>query len=776
MPFASKQAKREYQQRYMQRWRQSGTLASERYHDAEQRRNTARHGKTRKQPLFLAIDGEMSNRVGGSKRVYNVIQFYMDPGPHETGNAELWSLQDPLGVGIIAFAQRLRSLVSMLRQRYPHRSVTPVWFAGQFDADQMIGCERSLTLEQKAAIVETHGSRFGSVRMAGFVDSADMGSCAIRIRWGRKSLQFDYPVGVGTTDWTSSTRSDQSKGHEKKYYRITVTDVWSITAKSFVKTIESICIPHWTPEQRAEYLPLLDLIEQGKESRQYADWLGWNSEKIERYNRAELILLGNYCDVLWSFCGRVGIYPRSFAGPAPFARALQRAYGITSHIKPEQYDEIDYQEGVAFRHELDSYYGGRIETVGQGWVGRLYEYDIRSAYPDAERRAPCLAHGHWRILSDAEIQRANETATIPDSFGTYECQWWWKPVGTVGTVQSETAGPKTPRWGPLPVRDVTGRVCFPLAGRGWYKGIELQALMDCYPGSWCLFAGQVWESTCHLEHPRKEMIEETYNKRAELKQVGDGAEVVLKLALNSGYGVTAQTAGAYREINEQGETTGYHTPKTSNITLASWDTAYVRARIYRALVSSPQTVAAATDAVYSLAAVPGCIDDNATGELGSWEAKEHTMPVLIVAPGLSVTHEGMLKKRGIGGKVNGKALIEAWDRTPEDSDFTFAVSQQRYKDLRASLHCHNGVWTLDSDWGEFLSLERELNLTPSILASKRNTAHEFMTHPPHDFTVYPPYAGGQYTVGYRRPFDVDAPDTQLSDELHAETDSNQYAL
>jgi hypothetical protein len=276
------------------------------------------------------------------------------------------------------------------------------------------------------------------------------------------------------------------------------------------------------------------------------------------------------------------------------------------------------------------------------------------------------------------------------------------------------------------------------------------------------------------------MIEETYAKRAELKQAGDGAEVVLKLALNSGYGITAQTAGAYREINEQGETIGYHTPSSSNITLAAWDTAYVRARIYRALCS-PGTVAAATDAVYSLAPLfdgNGNSLESAEAGLGSWEAKAHAAPVLLVAPGLAVTEAGMLKKRGIGGHVDVPALIEAWERPNTSADFTFTVTQQRYKDLRASLHYDRKTdsWTRDADWGEFHTLERDLNLTPSILASKRATNDEYLTHPPHDYTVYPPYAGGQRTIGYRRPFDIDSPNYRYVDELHVETEGNMYAI
>jgi hypothetical protein len=291
------------------------------------------------------------------------------------------------------------------------------------------------------------------------------------------------------------------------------------------------------------------------------------------------------------------------------------------------------------------------------------------------------------------------------------------------------------------------------------------------------------------------MIEETYAKRAELKAAGDGGEVVLKLALNSGYGITAQTAGAYREVNEQGETTGYHTPSSSNITLAAWDTAYVRARIYRALCS-PGTVATATDAIYST--VPLVLDgDIHTGgegtgvpELGSWEAKEHTVPVLLVAPGLAVTQADMLKKRGIGGYVDVPALIDAWERGSRVADgsardrdngnYVFPIAQQRYKDLRASLHYdkQTDTWTRDADWGEFHTVVREMNLTPSILASKRDTSLDYLMHPPHAFTTYPPYHGGTQSVGYRRPFDVDMSeriDTIIS-QNETEREGRMYAL
>lgn len=772
MPFASKQAKTDYQREYFRRYRASGTVGAQRYRDGEQRRNSTRNAKARKTPLFLCIDGELSNSVHDGKRRYNIIQLYA----RDAQGTHLWTVTNSLGVGIIQFAKRLKSIVTVLRQHNPQRTITPVWFAGQFDADQLIGNERSLSLAEKAKIVATHSNVFGVVRTDGFLDCAPVGP-EVKLYWGKKSFRIDYllrndsyksvdgvdiseehrmvvPVAhetggallasTGTSE--SAVASTTDRGTKPKTFRITITDVWSITAKSFVQTIETVCLPHWSAEERAEYLPLLDLIVEGKESRQYANWRGWDQARINSYNRAELVLLNNYCDTLWNLCARTGVYPRSFAGPAPFARALQRLYGVAHHIKPHDYDSIGYQEGDYFKHELCSYYGGRIETAGQGWVHRLYEYDIRSAYPDAERQAPCLAHGQWRVLQATEIEQANTTACINSHIGTYDIQWWYD-------AQTQAR----PRWGPLPVRDRKGRVCFPLAGRGWYKGVEVQALMDCWPGYYCIFAGQVWESDCYLEHPRQQMIEETYDKRAELKAAGDGGELVLKLALNSCYGTSAQTAGAYREVNEQGETVRYSTPSTSNITLAAWDTAYVRARIYRAIMASPYTVAAATDAVYATEQVDvGPFTPN----LGAWEVKEHKHPVLIVAPGLSVTHDAMMKRRGIGGKVNAASLVDAWDRPSDSTDFVYATSQQRYKDLRASLHMREGHWTLDDDWGEFVTQQRDMDLTPMILQSKRDTGL-MICHPPHEFTEYPAYEHTPVyvTVAYRRPFDIDAPQT-----------------
>jgi hypothetical protein len=257
-----------------------------------------------------------------------------------------------------------------------------------------------------------------------------------------------------------------------------------------------------------------------------------------------------------------------------------------------------------------AYFGGRIEIGKIGrHLGKIYHYDINSAYPSAQWDLPALTCGQW-VHYDWNIYRVDlfEKMTL--------CLVEWDFPGAI--------------WGPFPYRSARQRkVLFPEKGVNWVWLPEVKAAMQAMKGrkKWKLSIKEVWEFQPDITsfQPYK-FMKEYYELRQEMvketkeKGIPHGEEKIIKLGLNSGYGKTAQHAGYHPETKQK--------PPYHNLAYAGYITSTTRAKLYEAAMQSPENIICiATDGIFST--VPLTLDCPKEKILGKWEASEHDELILV---------------------------------------------------------------------------------------------------------------------------------------------------
>jgi hypothetical protein len=269
------------------------------------------------------------------------------------------------------------------------------------------------------------------------------------------------------------------------------------------------------------------------------------------------------------------------------------------------------------------YYGGRFEVTHIGRLAQtVYEHDIRSAYPAAMLRLPCLRHGRWIKASASEI------ADLPED-ALFVCG-------------ARFEHPYRLLCG-LPFRDANGKLSWPRFGNGVYWSLELRSAerlgaIVTYRAGWRFDEGCACKPFA--------WVADWYQKRRELEAEGRNRGKPVKLAINALYGKTAQRIGK---------------PRWANVIHAGLMTAMTRAAINDAIAGTnlENVVMIATDAVYTIRK-PLPLD---LGEgMGQWERKRYRS-LFLVKPGLywpsrPHTAEFKLKSRGLSQSIVIKHTLE----------------------------------------------------------------------------------------------------------------------
>ncbi len=373
--------------------------------------------------------------------------------------------------------------------------------------------------------------------------------------------------------------------------RVTIWEVFGFFGSSFVKACESYGVS-------AD----LDAMQAMKLKR--STFRDDEREAIREYCLAECRALAQLMTKLHAnLCG-AGLFPTRWDGAGAVAAALLKRENVKAHIVPEPKHLI---EPVAC-----AFFGGRIELCRIGRAKRpIYNYDIASAYPAAAQHLPSMA-GLWMRTQ-----------------GTNLCNRGF----TLSRIRWDFRGKEMP-WYPLPFRNARdGTITFPNEGEGWYWGPELHAAlawaakMEYAPGSvrvldqWTLFP-----ETSEPVRPFA-FIPQLFEQRKIMKREGNGAQMAVKLALNSLYGKTAQQMGA-----EPGKPPPYY-----SLPWAGWITSATRARLVEAGMTDPHAVVAfATDGIYSLRPLPLKTGD----DLGNWEGPSMSDDAVFVAAGIYWTKHG----------------------------------------------------------------------------------------------------------------------------------------
>jgi DNA polymerase type B, organellar and viral len=434
-------------------------------------------------------------------------------------------------------------------------------------------------------------------------------------------------------------------------------DVFTFFGQSFVRSLESFGIG--TDSVLAE-------IEHGKARRGTFQ----DSELdtlVVPYWRSELRLLVQLCDALKQSLTAANIYLRDWYGPGAVANQLLNRH----HIKERQ---------SAFSPEIvaasvNAYAGGRFEQFKLGrYVGKVYQYDIRSAYPSSIVRLPSLANAEW-------VYHRGE-CTLPRFYDLCHVhlprrEW-----------NGESNQPAPFHW-----RFPNGNVAYPhhLDG-GWHFGslvtVARQNGVELEVSEW-------YELQYDGVRPF-EFVGEMYDQRARWKAEGNPAQYAAKIALNSLYGKFAQQVGA-----QDGKI-----PKFHQLEWAGMVTAQTRARIYSAMMQAPDhVIACETDSVFST--VP--LDLPLGTELGEWELTEHD-EIIYLQSGVYFTASQRhvhWKYRGMDRDGLSYDKVRAWLRDP--SQTTLSVPMVRFMGMGGNLR--NGKWC------QWLPLVKTLD--PLSLSSKR---------------------------------------------------------
>jgi len=377
----------------------------------------------------------------------------------------------------------------------------------------------------------------------------------------------------------------------------TIYETFGFFQKSFLKCIKDFNVAF--PSQ-------IEMIQRNKDARAEFDAI---TQEVREYCALECRLLAQLMENLRDYCREADIHPKTWSGAGKLAAALHAKYATpkTDLVRELVPLEVQNLAGVA-------YYGGRFEITRVGAIRqKVYEYDIRSAYPAAMLKLPCLVHGQWRPARGKDL-KACEGLFI---------------AGALFKLTSAGEG----QLGGFPVRSKEGHLYWPLQGSGVYWSPEIRSAERL--GYACTYKeGWIYDKRCDC-HPF-DWVQSLYDYRKSIGSSGPGYPI--KLGLNSLYGKLAQRKG-----NGQ----------YANMIWAGLITALTRATLNDAIAESlsqfgpGRIVMLATDAVYSLDPLPTL---DTKDELGAWE-KNELDSLFIVQPGLYWDPSKRKRKsRGLSGR------------------------------------------------------------------------------------------------------------------------------
>jgi hypothetical protein len=405
-------------------------------------------------------------------------------------------------------------------------------------------------------------------------------------------------------------------------------------------------------------------------------------QEIEEYCKEECHFLARLTRRLLTAHDEAGLTLKSYYGAGSTASVFLERIGAK-----EQRGEIpeSMRQPVA-----SAFFGGRFENSVIGPVyGRVFNYDISSAYPYAATFLPCLLCGTWRHDSRVDSQ------IIGDS--TLALIRW--------TIPEIIRVP----WGTLPVRSKDGTIAFPLAGKGgWVWKDEFLSAQRFNPA---LEAVEAWTYHTTCDHRPFKDVPQYYRERCRLGKEGPG--IVLKLGTNSIYGKLAQSQG----VNPPYQSWVW----AGNITSAT------RAQLLDSLVcaSDPANVLMfATDGVWSREPLdlpkPRATGTDDTGKpLGGWEKKEFENGVFCVRPGIyfpiNPTKDQLkeVRARGLGKKVlyeQWPKIIAAWEAGRSGIEVTGLA---RFVGAKSAIsHGANSGYKRSANYGEWIEHKIEVSFNP----------------------------------------------------------------
>jgi hypothetical protein len=464
----------------------------------------------------------------------------------------------------------------MLRAAVDHPKHIHIIFGGGYDVTHIL---RDMPEERRLELKETGSTRYFAKRNGRIVN--------------RYTMQYIPHKWFMVTGWSWELKRNVS---------FKIFDVMTFFQSSFMNALDS----------RGIEVP--EVIKTGKANRPNFTYL--DLDEISAYCQQELEMLVQLANQLRSEFQEAGVYVTSFHGPGAVASSVFKEKKVKEHMqRPPLHIEQAAQR---------AYFGGRFEQFKAGhYEGKVYVYDINSAYPDKIRNLPSMAGSSWEY-----------TTVFDSSPGLWFCSH-------DGTDASGIAPQPTP-W-----RGKGGVVGFPEQNTGvWLWHFEAVHASTVHHG---------WKLITATDAKPFDFVEKMYCQRQAWKQLGLGAERALKLALNSLYGKMAQRVGG----NEKNG----GVPPWHQIEWAGMVTSATRAQIWEAVSQAPESIIAIeTDSVAST--VPLNLDIGSG--LGQWEVKIYDW-ITYVQSGIYFTpdyyHDENGKRHGATGKSGEKVKSRGIDVT-----------------------------------------------------------------------------------------------------------------
>jgi len=611
---------------------------------------------------FVAVDGEgfsdgetISLTIGENDKPYEAADHFYGLLMDSDGNEE-WTPSGRLS------AKQCLDFLLAISERDKH--AIPVIFGGSYDVCHMLafgGFERDDILQLLRG-ADLSGRRYLDATLS---DGETTHDYRIEYR-SRKSLTV-WRFEAGAAKYRQHVRRDG--GREWKLNpeaRVCLWDVWGFFQGSFVAAMEN-----WLPDD-----PDWFFIRDMKGQRSVFERS--EIEAIRRYTAAELRCLVAMMERVRASVRSLNLTISRWDGAGAIAAAMFRANDVKAHMAvcpPE-----------VFNAARIAYAGGHIEAMKLGYhKGKVWHYDINSAYPHQFRRLPGLAAGEWRAGDGVP----------PSGFTLVQLEYHYQ------------AG--LPFY-PLFHRSENGSIRYPERGVGWYWFDEYECARE-FAERFGVYEFRViaWH---HFETRANAApfgwIEDAYQVRREVimraRETGvrDDSHMMIRLGLNSCYGKTAQQVGA-RHDRDTGEIVP---PAYFQLEWAGFVTSGCRAQLMRAAMQKPDAVISfATDAIFTTEALD--LPSDPAKRLGEWERHEHERGMTIVMPGVYWLHDHD-KIRHFSRGFDKAALSEpeivhaAWRR----GETTLHVEQRRMVTLGSATMSEN-FWKLR---GLFVTTTRELKI------------------------------------------------------------------
>ncbi len=406
---------------------------------------------------------------------------------------------------------------------------------------------------------------------------------------------------------------------------VVIYDVFSFFVERFDHVLEE-----WFPGD-----PRIALIREGKEHRAAhtrVDFEGAALDKMVLYNEAEVTALADIMRKFWELARRLEIRIYRWDGPGAIADALCRKYKVGRYrwSGPNPPYPPDFLKAV-----FHASYAGRAECIRYGCHhGPVYYPDINSAYPDAIRKLPCLRPGHYEL----KHLSGDEAVASRAPFILYRVKWDFDG----GDL-----------FYPFPWRESSnGSLYFPQRGESWLWHWEIEAAARESEWAPRMEIMEAWSLTPTCSDEPFWFVPSLYAERKRLKDAGDSAENILRLALNSLYGKQAQQAGGTKE----------KPPLWWEPVWASMITSQCRAKLLDAMRANRRGVIQVATDGFLTTERPAFHESE---ELGGWKVKSYVAGIFAPTSGVYIlkAKDGVETVRARGynrSAITPLAMIEGW--------------------------------------------------------------------------------------------------------------------